>query len=88
MSYLIGTLATLLVVILLVLGYWKYTIASLVLFAIIGSPFIWKARAMATGKNKVRLVLGSVLLLIIFIIIVFVAALVINFGFWYLFKQH
>jgi len=88
MIYLLGILAAALVATLLVLGYWKYTIASLVMLAVIGGPFIWKARAMATGKNKMQLIFGSLLILVIFIAIVFTAALIINFSFWYLFKHH
>ena len=88
MSYLLGILATALVVMLLVMGYWKYTIASIVMFAVLGGPFFWKARTMANGKNKMQVIFGSLLILIIFIAIVFTAALIINFSFWYLFKHH
>ena len=88
MNYLISILVIALTVLLLILGYWKYLVASLVLLAVISIPFVRKARTMSTGKNKMRMIVGSLGLLILFIVIIFVAAIAINFLFWYLFKYH
>ncbi|MFA6074404.1 MAG: hypothetical protein WCV63_01160 [Negativicutes bacterium] len=88
MIYLISILVTAFIAILLVLGYWKYILASLVLLAVISIPFVWKAKAMTTGQNKFRMIIGALGLLILFIVIIFVAAIAINFLFWYLFKHH
>lgn len=88
MSYAIAGLAAVIAMLLLYLGYWRYLAVSFVLFAAISIPFVFKARKISNKKNRLRMAFGTLLLLVLFVVVMFAAAIAINFSFWYIFKQH
>ena len=79
----------LLMLVLVVLGHWQYAAISFVIIAALVGPFVLKARKMSEeiGRLAVKRIAGAVLLLVIFIVVVFLAAIVLNYGYWYLFKR-